>query len=89
MAGVPVRARQCEEALTGAVLDDRPPAAALAGLAADFTPITDMRASADYRAAVAGNLLAKLFAGLASGAVMRLAGDGLDGLGLGREGAGG
>jgi xanthine dehydrogenase small subunit len=88
MAGVPVRARQCEEALTGVVLADRPPAAALAGLAADFAPITDMRASADYRAAVAGNLLAKLFAGLASGVVMRLAGDGLDGLGLGREGAG-
>ena len=89
MAAVPARARHCEKALAGAVLDASPPAAALAGLAADFAPITDMRASADYRAAVAGNLLAKLFDGLASGGVVRLAGDGLAQLGLGRRGAAG
>ena len=89
MAAVPARARQCETALVGARATDAPPAAALAGLAADFAPITDMRASAAYRSAVAGNLLGKLFAGLASGAMIRLAGDGLDQLGLGRKGAAG
>ena len=52
--------RRPRAALVGASLDE--PAswrAALAALAADFTPLTDMRASAAYRMTVAANLLEK------------------------------
>jgi xanthine dehydrogenase small subunit len=49
-----------ERALLGANLDQ--PAswqAARAALSRDFTPLTDMRATAAYRSAVAANLLEK------------------------------
>ena len=61
MAATPRRAKRCEAALIG-----RPWTRAIvergrAALAEDFTPITDMRASKEYRAAVAGNLLLKFW----------------------------
>jgi xanthine dehydrogenase small subunit len=60
MAATPKRAAGAERALVGASLDDRSSwSAAIAALAGDFTPLTDMRASAAYRALVAGNLLRK------------------------------
>ncbi|HYA74446.1 MAG TPA: xanthine dehydrogenase small subunit [Roseiarcus sp.] len=60
MAATPKRAGGAEKALLGASLDDRASwSAAIAALASDFTPLTDMRASAAYRARVAANLLAK------------------------------
>ncbi|TVR07837.1 MAG: xanthine dehydrogenase small subunit [Salinarimonadaceae bacterium] len=68
MAGVPARARAAEAALIGASLDD--PASwerALAALAQDFTPMSDHRASADYRALVARNLLFKALLEIAGG----------------------
>jgi len=58
MAATPKRAGYAENALIGACLDD--PAswvAARAAIAKDFTPLTDMRASAAYRSEVAANLL--------------------------------
>jgi xanthine dehydrogenase small subunit len=58
MAATPKRAANAEKAIVGASLDD--PAswnAARAALAKDFTPLTDMRASAAYRSEVAANLL--------------------------------
>jgi xanthine dehydrogenase small subunit len=58
MAATPKRAANAEKALVGASLDD--PAswsAARAAIASDFTPLTDMRASAAYRSQVAANLL--------------------------------
>jgi xanthine dehydrogenase small subunit len=58
MAATPKRAALAERALVGASLDD--PAswgAARAAIARDFTPLSDMRASAAYRSEVAGNLL--------------------------------
>jgi xanthine dehydrogenase small subunit len=60
MAEVPARARQTETALAGADLS-RPQSwqSALDALARDFQPIDDHRASAAYRALVAGNLLRK------------------------------
>ncbi|MCG6121337.1 MAG: xanthine dehydrogenase small subunit [Microvirga sp.] len=60
MAGVPARARAAEAALAGAALDDQATwERALDALAQDFTPMSDHRASAGYRALVARNLLLK------------------------------
>jgi xanthine dehydrogenase small subunit len=60
MAATPKRAKNAERALAGANLDQ--PAswqAARAALSQDFTPLTDMRATAAYRMTVAANLLEK------------------------------
>ena len=60
MAATPKRAATAELALAGASLDD--PAswqAALDALASDYAPITDMRATADYRKHVSRSLLRK------------------------------
>ncbi|WP_186419016.1 xanthine dehydrogenase small subunit [Bosea sp. CS1GBMeth4] len=57
MAGIPKRAKAAEAALLGRSWDNAAAAAACAALAEDFTPLTDMRASAAYRLKVAGNLL--------------------------------
>jgi xanthine dehydrogenase small subunit len=66
MAATPKRARAAEEALRGTALDDpatwRPAAAALG---AEFTPISDHRASAGYRAEVARALLNKALSEIA------------------------
>lgn len=60
MAGTPVRARAAETACVGVNLDDIASAsAAVAALEDEFTPISDLRASAAYRRVVAGNLLRK------------------------------
>jgi xanthine dehydrogenase small subunit len=59
MAGIPARARQCEQALIGQPWTEAAVAAALPMLAQDFAPLSDMRASARYRALVARNLLRK------------------------------
>jgi xanthine dehydrogenase small subunit len=57
MAGIPKRAKAAEAALLGRSWHEATVAAAIAALAQDFTPLTDMRASASYRLKVAGNLL--------------------------------
>jgi xanthine dehydrogenase small subunit len=57
MAGTPKRAAAAEAALTGRHWDEVAVNAAIAALASDFTPLSDMRASAGYRLTVAGNLL--------------------------------
>ena len=60
MAATPKRARQAEAALAGADLDDAASwQPALAAIAADYTPLTDQRASATYRGDVARALLRK------------------------------
>jgi len=60
MAGTPKRATGAETALKGARIDDPSTwAAAIETLSMDFTPMTDMRASAEYRAETARALLAK------------------------------
>jgi xanthine dehydrogenase small subunit len=60
MAATPKRAADTEKALIGASLDEpvswRPSCAALS---AEFTPLTDQRASAAYRMTVAANLIEK------------------------------
>jgi xanthine dehydrogenase small subunit len=57
MAGTPKRASQCETALLGAPWTEDRVKAAMAALATDFTPMSDMRASASYRKTAAQNML--------------------------------
>jgi xanthine dehydrogenase small subunit len=57
MAGIPKRARAAEAALVGKRWDEAAVADAIAALPEDFTPLSDMRASASYRLSIAGNLL--------------------------------
>ncbi|WP_282606453.1 xanthine dehydrogenase small subunit [Pelagibius sp. Alg239-R121] len=61
MAATPKRATACEEALTGKAWTRNSVEAAMAALESDFAPMSDMRASSDYRRTVAGNLLLKFF----------------------------
>ena len=58
---MPKRAHRAEAALVGQAWSEASVAKAQAALAHDFTPITDMRASAAYRLKVAQNLLMKLY----------------------------
>jgi xanthine dehydrogenase small subunit len=57
MAATPRRAMACERALVGTELSQAAIDQAVAALATDFQPITDLRASQAYRSRVAGNLL--------------------------------
>jgi len=57
MAGIPKRAKAAEAALLGREWNEAAVAAAIAVLPQDFAPLDDMRASAQYRLKVAGNLL--------------------------------
>ena len=57
MAGIPARARAAEAVLTGQPWTEATVRAAMAAMADDFTPLTDMRASAGYRMQTAQNLL--------------------------------
>jgi xanthine dehydrogenase small subunit len=60
MAATPKRAKQTEAALVGLRLEDAHHVdTAILALAQDFAPISDMRASAEYRMTVAQNLLRK------------------------------
>lgn len=59
MAATPARAFHTEAALKGNALDDPTLRAAEQALAADFSPIDDVRASAAYRLAVAAKLLTR------------------------------
>ncbi len=62
MAATPRRAGACEQALTGAEWNASGVARAVQALAKDFRPLTDLRASKDYRLQVAGNLLQRFHA---------------------------
>jgi xanthine dehydrogenase small subunit len=57
MAAVPARAAHAEAALVGKPWTMESIEAAAAALAEDFQPLTDLRATAEYRLRVAGNLL--------------------------------
>jgi xanthine dehydrogenase small subunit len=66
MAGIPKRAKAVEQNLRGLSLTDtRHWRAAADAVKQDFTPLTDLRASADYRSRVAGNLVVKALAEIA------------------------
>lgn len=59
VAATPVRARDVEDWLVGRLLDDTTVEEARRRLAGAFSPIDDLRASAAYRRALAGNLFAR------------------------------
>ena len=61
MAAIPKRAFNAETMLTGQVWSLSSIEAALPGIAQDFAPLSDMRASAAYRLKVAQNLLKRLY----------------------------
>ena len=61
MAATPKRSSACETALTGQAWSEETVRKAAEALARDFQPISDMRASADYRLQAAKNLLLKAF----------------------------
>ena len=61
MAATPKRASAVEAALVGKPWSVASIEAAMAEYPNDFTPLTDMRASADYRMTVAKNLLLRFF----------------------------
>lgn len=64
MAATPARAKRAEAALLGARIGPAAIAAARAALAADFTPIDDVRSERDYRASVAANVLEQFLRGV-------------------------
>jgi xanthine dehydrogenase small subunit len=61
MAGTPKRASHVEAALTGKPWNQTTINAALPAFASDYQPLTDMRATANYRLMVAKNLLQRFF----------------------------
>jgi xanthine dehydrogenase small subunit len=68
MAATPRRAQACEQALIGAEWSSSGIAKAVQALAKDFRPLTDLRASKDYRLRVAGNLLQRFCSDVAQNA---------------------
>ncbi|WP_245555182.1 xanthine dehydrogenase small subunit [Hahella ganghwensis] len=61
MAAIPKRARHCEAALMGHPWTESSIESAMQALMLDFKPLSDVRASAEYRMDVAKNLLMKSF----------------------------
>ncbi|MCO6059605.1 xanthine dehydrogenase small subunit [Pseudomonas sp. MOB-449] len=61
MAGIPKRATACEQALIGAAWYPGTVERACEAVAKDFTPLSDFRASKEYRLLTAQNLLRKFF----------------------------
>ncbi len=61
MAAIPKRASGCEAALEGERWTESTARAAMRALGKDFEPLDDVRASADYRARTAANLLYRCF----------------------------
>jgi xanthine dehydrogenase small subunit len=74
MAATPARAPQVEQALRGRPLDTAAIESAKGALALDFQPIDDVRASAAYRLAVAGNLLTRAFLEIQGGEPLSMRG---------------
>ena len=61
MAATPKRATAVENALLGKAWNEAPVEAAMHKYSEDFTPLTDMRATAEYRALAAKNLLLRFY----------------------------
>ncbi|MEM6387736.1 MAG: xanthine dehydrogenase small subunit [Pseudomonadota bacterium] len=61
MAGTPKRATHVEKALTGAEWSEATIRSALPLFGENFTPLSDMRASAEYRLATAQNMLLRTY----------------------------
>ncbi len=61
MAAIPQRASTCEQALLGQDWSETSIRQAMVLLEQDYSPLTDMRASSDYRRKITKNLLMKFF----------------------------
>jgi xanthine dehydrogenase small subunit len=61
MAAVPARARKAEAALLNQEWHERTIASAIDALTEDFQPLTDLRASSEYRMLTAGHLLRRFY----------------------------
>ncbi|MGG4603381.1 xanthine dehydrogenase small subunit [Paenalcaligenes sp. Me131] len=61
MAATPIRAGQTEQFLLGKTWDDNTLTVAVNHLREEFQPLSDMRASADYRRTAAANLLRRFY----------------------------
>ena len=61
VAGTPSRASGCEQAMTNQAFNENTLNRAMLALEDDFSPLSDMRASADYRSAATKNLLKRCF----------------------------
>jgi xanthine dehydrogenase small subunit len=61
MAEIPKRASHCEQALINKAWNEQTLNLAIDEIARDFTPISDFRASAEYRLTVSQNMLRRLF----------------------------
>jgi xanthine dehydrogenase small subunit len=61
MAAIPKRAGHCEQALQGKPWNDALVVAAVKALGKDFTPLSDMRGTAEYRQRICGNLLYRFY----------------------------
>jgi xanthine dehydrogenase small subunit len=77
MAGIPKRAKAVEAALIGKPWTMAAVENALPAFEQDFQPISDMRASADYRMRVAKNLLVRYVHETTSDVPTRLVGHAL------------
>ncbi|MFL5332556.1 MAG: xanthine dehydrogenase small subunit [Geminicoccaceae bacterium] len=75
MAATPRRAAHAEAAIVGRSWTEATVEAGMAALGQDFQPISDMRASAGYRLAVARNLLRRLHVETTGTAATRLVGE--------------
>lgn len=61
LAAIPKRARHCEAALVGQAFNEQTVQAAMQAMDEDFSAISDMRASDEYRERVARNLLLRYY----------------------------
>lgn len=72
MAATPKRASQAEAAITGKPWNEDTVSDGITAMEQDYTPLSDMRASADYRLMSAKNLLMKAFVETTSSAPTRV-----------------
>lgn len=72
MAATSRRAIATENALTGQVFNDETVQKAIAALSADYQPLSDMRASSDYRLQAAQNLLYRFYLETTSSVTARI-----------------
>ncbi len=61
MAAIPKRAALCEKALIGKAWNKQTVEAAMEEMAQDFEPLSDFRASKEYRSKTACNMLMRFF----------------------------
>ncbi|MBL4836753.1 MAG: xanthine dehydrogenase small subunit [Kordiimonadaceae bacterium] len=72
MAATPKRACHTEAAIVGQTWSETTVQKAMQAMKQDFTPLTDMRASAEYRMLAAQNLLLKFYAETSGGGAVRV-----------------